>query len=260
MLPDMNLQNFLDQKTDHYNRPLFIKNDPVSIPHRYTKKEDIEISAFLVATIAWGKREQIIKSGEKLMTMMKDSPFDFILNADRNDLKKLNAFYYRTFNNDDLFFFIYALRNLYSSKGGLEQISTDSFNKSGTIKDVIVSIRQNMLVTPHLKRSEKHLADPENGSAAKRINMFLRWMVRKDNMGVDFGLWRDIPLSALMCPLDVHSGKVARKLGLLHRKQNDWKAVEELTTNLRVYDTKDPVKYDYALFGTGIRESELIGY
>jgi len=185
---------------------------------------------------------------------MDNSPYNFICSAGQNEIEKLESFYYRTFNGDDLLFLIYALREVYINHGGLENIANNGFDQSGSIKSVIIFIRQALLKTPHLKRSQKHLSDPESGSAAKRINMFLRWMIRQDNEGVDFGIWKTIPQSALMCPMDVHSGNVARKLGLLHRKQNDWKAVEELTENLKVFDGEDPVKYDFALFGVGVFE------
>ncbi len=237
-----------------YNQPTFIQGDPISIPHQFTRKEDIEISGFLTAIIAWGRRDQIIKSANYLMELMENNPYDFVINAGPSELKKLTHFYYRTFKADDLLFLVEALKNIYNNYGGLEQVAIDGFSKQNNIKDVILNIRGHLLQTEHLKRSEKHLANPESGSAAKRINMFLRWMIRQDDKGVDFGLWKSIPQSKLMCPLDVHSGRVARKLGLLTRTQNDWKAVEELTANLRKFDPDDPVKYDFALFGTGVFE------
>lgn len=186
------------------------------------------------------------------MKLMGNHPFEFILSASDNELKQLTTFYYRTFNASDLLFLVEALKHLYREKGGMEQVACNSFNQTGTVKGMITGIREEMLKAPHLPRSEKHLANPMKGSAAKRINMFLRWMIRDDGNGVDFGLWKRIPASALMIPLDIHSGRIARQLGLLQRKQNDWKAVEELTFNLREFDPEDPVKYDYALFGIGI--------
>lgn len=250
----MNIKRYLDQKAKFYNNPSFIYSDPVSIPHRFTRKEDIEISAFLTAILSWGRREQIIKNASELINLMGNSPYRFICRSGKSELEKLEPFYYRTFNGDDLLFLIYAIREVYTNKGGLENIANNSFDQSGSIKTVIMSIRNALLQTPHLKRSEKHLANPDSGSAAKRINMFLRWMIRQDNQGVDFGIWKSIPQSKLMCPLDVHSGNAARKLGILVRKQNDWKAVEELTDNLKIFDDKDPVKYDFALFGVGVFE------
>lgn len=250
----MNLKHFLDQKVELYNNQSFIHSDPISVPSRFSRKEDIEISAFLTAIISWGRREQIIKSANILMGLMENSPFEFVMGAGVKDIKTLETFYYRTFNADDLVFFLYALRDLYKNNGGLETVANKYFNHTKNIKNVIASVRSNLLITPHLKRSEKHLANPDSGSAAKRINMFLRWMIRQDSAGVDFGIWKSIPKSALMCPLDVHSGNVARKLGLLSRMQNDWKAVEELTENLRLFDKEDPIKYDFALFGIGVFE------
>jgi len=248
-------KEFLEDSVNHFNNMSFIQDDPICIPHLFTKKEDVEIAGFLTSLISWGNRKAIIKSARKLMEMMNFSPFEFTLNADKKDLKPILKYYYRTLNGDDLLFLISALQNIYQNKDGLENVTAEGFKKNFKMKDAIVNIRDCMLETPHLLRSEKHLANPENGSAAKRINMFLRWMVRKDNNGVDFGMWKTIPTSSLMCPLDVHSGRVARQLSLLNRKQNDWKAVEELTANLKTYDSNDPVKYDFALFGTGIHEN-----
>jgi uncharacterized protein (TIGR02757 family) len=249
-----NLSDLLNQKVKQYNNLQFIETDPVSIPHMFTKKEDIEISGFLTSVISWGRRPAILKSAHKLMELMDNSPYDFLMNSNVIEFKRFEGYVYRTFNSDDCIFLITALQNIYKQSDSLESIATNSFKTNGRIFDVIVGLREAILKTPHLKRSEKHLGNPLTGSAAKRINMYLRWMVRQDNAGVDFGIWKDIPQSELMCPLDVHSGNVARKLGLLHRKQNDWKAVYELTNNLRTFDKSDPVKYDYALFGIGVFE------
>jgi len=249
-----NIQSLLNEKFNLYNRFEFIETDPISIPHQFKRKNDIEIAGFLTALISWGNRKAILKSASYLMRLMENSPFDFITNASTIDFKRLEPFVYRTFNGDDLLFLLYALRDIYLNRGGMETIATESFSKKGSIKHVITALRDELLKTEHFPRSEKHLANPERGSAAKRINMFLRWMVRYDSRGIDFGIWKEIPASALMCPLDVHSGNVARKLGLLTRKQNDWKAVEELTGTLRMFDGNDPVKYDFALFGMGAFE------
>lgn len=248
------LKNFLDAKYLQYNDVSFIETDPISIPHKFTKKEDVEISGFLVSIISWGNRKAILKSAGFMLELMENEPFNFITTASEKELGRFSDFVYRTCNGDDMLFFIYSLRDLYLNKGGLEEVFNEGFSKYGSIRESIVYLRNNLLETPHLKRSEKHIANPEKGSAAKRINMFLRWMVRDDNNGVDFGIWKKIPVSELMCPLDVHSGNVARKLGLLQRKQSDWKAVEELTGNLRKFDEHDPVKYDFALFGLGVFE------
>jgi uncharacterized protein (TIGR02757 family) len=248
----LDLTSFLNKNVARFNNQSFIVNDPVSIPHKFSRKEDIEIAGFLTALISWGNRRAILKSASDLMQLMENQPFEFIFNAEDTDLKKLTKFYYRTFNASDLLFLVEALKHLYREKGGMEQVACNSFNQTGTVKGMITGIREEMLKAPHLPRSEKHLANPMKGSAAKRINMFLRWMVRDDENGVDFGLWKKIPASALMIPLDLHTGRIARKLGLLQRKQDDWKAVEELTSNLRKLDPEDPIKYDFALFGIGI--------
>ncbi len=251
---EKDLKELLERKYNQYNNISFIETDPVSIPHKFSRKEDIEISGFLVSVISWGNRIAILKSANLMMDLMDSEPYNFIMGASEKEFKRFENFVYRTFNSDDMLFFIYSMRNVYKNRGGLEKIFEDSFNKSGNVRDAISSVRFVLLETEHLKRTEKHIANPVKGSAAKRINMFLRWMVRKDNNGVDFGLWKKIPVSSLMCPLDVHSGNVARKLGLLKRKQTDWKAVEELTDNLRKFDSEDPVKYDFALFGMGVFE------
>ncbi len=188
------------------------------------------------------------------MNLMDNSPYDFLINSNETEFMRFNKFVYRTFNSEDCLFLITALRNIYLQSNSLEDIATKSFNTNNKIIDVITGLRNEILKTPHLKRSEKHLANPLTGSAAKRVNMYLRWMIRKDNKGVDFGIWNGISPSKLICPLDVHSGNVARKLGLLSRKQNDWKAAEELTIKLREFDNNDPTKYDFALFGMGVFE------
>jgi len=248
------VKRLLDQKYEFYDAPGFIKTDPVSIPHGFDRKEDIEIAGLFSALIAWGNRKAILNSAALMMQWMDHAPYEFTVNASAIEFRRFEKFVYRTFNGDDMIFLLHALRRVYKELGGLEEVATGFFEKTGEIKQVIIGIRNALLAVEHLKRSEKHLANPEKGSAAKRFNMFLRWMIREDTKGVDFGLWKQIPASALMCPLDVHSGNVARKLGLLTRKQNDWKAVEELTLVLRQMDGRDPVKYDYALFGMGVFE------
>lgn len=256
-MKDNSLKALLDEKVELYNQHDFIELDPVSIPHRYTQKEDIEIAGFLSATIAWGNRISILKNGLRLMEIMDNSPYQFVMGAGEKELKKLNKFVHRTFNDTDCLFFVEALRNIYLNHGGLEASFSKGLMKTDKDKDIfpaIMHFRTTFLSAPHLERSVKHIANPAAGSTAKRINMFLRWMVRKDDKGVDFGIWNSISPSQLCCPLDVHSGRSARKLGLLSRKQNDWKAVVELTENLRQFDANDPVKYDYALFGMGVNE------
>ena len=254
----MQILELLNKKVKEYNRPKFIETDPISIPHQFTSKKDIEISAYLTSIISWGRRPAILKSANRLMDIMEHEPYNFLMNAGKTELKQLEGFVYRTFNADDCLFAIEALKNLYSAFDSMEELANISFSKNNNIKDVIIGIRRELLNTTHLKRSEKHFANPESGSAAKRTNMFLRWMIREDHEGVDFGIWKTLPQSALMIPLDVHSGNTARALGLLTRKQNDWKAVEELTSNLRKFDVSDPVKYDFALFGIGVFEGRSL--
>ena len=247
------LKDFLDYKVIQYNNPAFIDSDPISIPHFYSLKEDIEISGFLVATISWGNRKGIVKSGERMIELLGDSPYDFVMSHKANQLKRLDDFVHRTFNGQDLKYFIEALRRIYVKHGGIEK----AFSKYATkdsLQPAIHQFKKVFFTASHSNRITKHISDPFKGSAAKKINMYLRWMIRKDNCGVDFGLWKSISPSILSCPLDVHSGNVARKLGLLNRKQNDSKAVQELDFALRNLDKKDPVKYDFALFGLGIFE------
>lgn len=242
---------FLDEQVDRYNRVGFIATDPISIPHRFYRKEDIEISGFLTATIAWGNRTTILKSASRMMEWMDEAPFDFVMNHSDLDLKRLEPFVHRTFNGTDLLAFVGALRHIYLTFGGLEGIFTQ-YQTDDSLQPAIHQLKQIFCSCPHLPRTCKHISDPEAGSAAKRINMFLRWMVRRDDRGVDFGLWRGISPSKLSCPLDLHSGRIARMLGILTRKQNDARAVAELDSVLRSFDADDPAKYDFALFGTGV--------
>lgn len=247
------LKEFLDEKVEQYHKPEFIESDPIQIPHRFSVKEDIEISGFLTSLMAWGNRKMIIAKASGLMEMMGNSPYDFVMNYSENQFSKIEDFKHRTMNPDDLTFFICSLKNIYTNHGGLEnafkfsKTDVDSFNAIEHFRNIFLSV-------PHLNRSEKHLSSPAKGSAAKRLNMFLRWMVRSEKEGVDFGLWTAVSPAQLVCPLDVHSGNVARKLGLLSRQQNDWKAVSELNSELIKLDPADPVKYDFALFGLGVFE------
>lgn len=247
------LKSFLDEKVEVYNNPSFIESDPIQIPHLFALKEDIEIAGFLIATIAWGNRKSIINNGKRLVDLMGNSPYDYVMNFSDKNADLLSGFVHRTFNSEDLFYFFKSLQNIYKNHGGLETI----FTKHSTENSMQTSIHQfkkTFFELEHHKRTEKHVSDPLKNSAAKRINMFLRWMVRDDKAGVDFGIWKDISPALLSCPLDVHSGNVARKLKLLNRKQNDAKAVNELDIALRNLDPKDPVKYDFALFGLGVFE------
>lgn len=247
------LKEFLDEKVELYNRPAFIESDPISIPHQFTKKQDIEIAGFLAATIAWGNRKMILRNANRMMSFMEDSPYDFILNHSENDLDRISTVIHRTFNSGDFIYFIKALKHIYKIHNGLESIF-NQYQTKDSLQPAIHQFRNKFFELPHNSRTMKHISDPFKGSAAKKLNMYLRWMIRKDDMGVDFGLWKSISPSILSCPLDVHSGNVARKLGILTRKQNDSKAVLELDGYLRKMDKEDPVKYDFALFGLGVSE------
>ncbi len=247
------LKEFLDVKVIQYNNPKFIESDPIQIPHQFSIKEDIEIAAFLTATIAWGNRKMIIKNAKSMMELLGNSPYDFVINHKEHHLEKLEVFVHRTFNNIDLAYFITALQHIYKNHNGLETVFS-KYAEIDSLQNSIHHFKQIFFEIKHPLRTKKHVSDPAKGSAAKRINMFLRWMVRKDNTGVDFGIWEALSPSTLSCPLDVHSGNTARKLGLLTRKQNDAKALFELDTNLRELDAEDPAKYDYALFGLGVFE------
>lgn len=247
------LKAFLDEKADFYEHPSFLESDPIQIPHQFSKKEDIEISAFLTATIAWGNRKSIIKNAARLMTLLGDSPYDFICNHNEKHLPPLEKFVHRTFNGNDLLGFVGGLQHIYKKHGGLEAIFTKNQQKL-SLQPAISELKRIFFEVKHLKRTQKHISNPAAGSAAKRINMFLRWMVRANHKQVDFGIWKNLSPAQLSCPLDVHSGNVARKLKLLKRKQNDAKAVVELDKALRKLDASDPVKYDFALFGLGVFE------
>lgn len=246
------LKELLDELHDKYNDTGFIENDPISIPHRYTRTEDIEISGFLAATIAWGNRKAIVKSASRMMDIMGDEPYDFTVNASEAELNMARKFVHRTFNGEDFYHFILSLRALYVNEGGLGGFFQDKWQETQDMRVVLSEFRRRFFSENHPVRCEKHLSSIDKKSACKRLNMYLRWMVRKDGRGVDFGLWDKIPMSDLYLPLDVHAGNMGRALGLLERKQNDWKAVEDITSALRKFDPQDPVRYDYALFGAGI--------
>lgn len=244
------LHEFLDFKAAHYEHPRFLEEDPIQLPHRFTQKEDIEIVAFIVSMIAWGNRKSIVKSGERILSIMGNSPHDFIM-SNKGEIP--SNFVHRTFNNEDLGGFFSCLNHVYTHHGGLES----AFSKQApedNLKERICAFRARFFQGEHLLRTQKHVSNPASGSASKRLIMFLRWMVRSADKGVDFGLWNSISSSELMIPLDVHTGNVARKLGLLTRTQNDWKTNEELIQLFRTYDEQDPAKYDFALFGLGAYE------
>ena len=247
------LKDFLDEKAAFYENPSFLDSDPIQVPHQFAQKEDIEISGFLTATIAWGNRKSIINNALKLMSLIDNAPYDFVRNHQDEDLIPLERFVHRTFNGADLLGFVKGLQHIYVNHGGLESVFAKHQEKN-TLQPAITKLKELFFEIEHQKRTEKHISNPSTGSAAKRINMFLRWMVRPSTKKVDFGLWNSISPSQLSCPLDVHSGNVARKLKLLKRKQNDAKALAELDKSLRRLDDHDPVKYDYALFGLGVFE------
>lgn len=243
------LKAFLDKKVSQYNRPEFIEHDPISIPHLFSQKEDIELIALLVATIAWGQRGTIIKNSLRLTEMMEHAPHQFISSFEEPDLNRFDTFIHRTFQPYDVKYFLRRLQFILKEYGSLEPAFKGADGASA-----IQHFRKIMVSVPHETRVEKHLPDIARGAAAKRLNMFLRWMVRKDGCGVDFGIWNQLNPSQLYLPLDVHTASVSRKLGLLSRKANDWRAVDEVTANLRKLDAADPVKYDFALFSLGANE------
>ncbi|SNR34003.1 TIGR02757 family protein [Lutibacter flavus] len=253
-MDSIELKEFLDEKVLEYNQPKFIESDPIQIPHRYNLKEDIEISAFLTSTIAWGNRKMIIKNANKMMEFMGNSPYDFVMNHDEHHLDSLDGFVHRTFNSIDLKYFIKALKHIYINHNGLESL-INHYASNDSLQPAIHELKKVFFELPHPLRTTKHMSDPMKGSSSKRLNMWLRWMIRNDTAGVDFGIWKNLSPSQLSCPLDVHSGNVARKLGLLTRKQNDSKALAELDASLRAMDRNAPVKYDFALFGLGIFEN-----
>ena len=245
------LKELLDAAYDRFARPSFIDLDPIHIPRAFTMRQDAETIGFLTATIAWGQRKTIIANANKLVQLMDNAPHAFVMNADATDLKHLHRFVHRTFNGSDLAHFVRAIKHLYQEHGGIEEALLMD-GKLGSMVEGIARFKQRFFEPKHLPRTRKHVADPSKGSNAKRINMYLRWMVRPADRGVDLGLWKKIRPADLMVPLDVHTGRVARDLDLLTRKQDDWKAVEELTAVLRTFDASDPVKYDIALFGMGV--------
>ncbi len=248
------LKTLLDEAYDRFARPRFIQDDPIQVPRAFSRREDAEVIGFLTATIAWGQRKTIIANSWKLARLMEERPFDFVMNADAADLKHVSGFVHRTFNGEDLRHFVRGLRHVYANHGGIEQAFLDH-DAIGDMGLAIARFKQRFFEPAHQPRTRKHVADPSKGSNAKRINMYLRWMVRPSDRGVDLGLWKRMKPSDLMVPLDVHTGRVARELGLLTRGQDDWKAVEELTAALREFDRSDPVKYDIALFGLGVESA-----
>lgn len=246
------LRELLDSLHDKYNSPDFVADDPISVPHMFEGREDREISGFLAATIAWGNRKAIVKSARRMVEFMGGEPYSFTMNASEDELQTLERYVHRTFNGHDFKDFVKALRRLYKEHGGLGGFFQDRYEESGDMRVALSAFRREFFGCDHSPHCEKHISSIDKNAACKRLNMYLRWMVRNDGRGVDFGMWTKIPSSALYMPLDVHSANMGRALGLLGRKQNDWKAVEEITASLREFDAADPVKYDFALFGAGI--------
>lgn len=253
MFEQKRTKELLDHFYLEYNSTQFIESDPVSIPHKFSQKEDIEISAFFSSLIAWGNRTSIIKSGNRLIELMDEAPADFIKNHSSKDLKRFELFCHRTLNGSDVQFLVTALQRIYLDHGGLETLFFTK-STSETAFTAIENFRNTIFQYEHLNRVEKHISNPLKNSACKRFHMFLRWMVRNDERGVDFGIWNILNPSQLICPLDLHTARVSRKLGLLTRTQNDRKAAEELTQNLSYLCKEDPVKYDFALFGAGVNK------
>ena len=252
------LKAFLDEKADEFNKPEFIESDPVSIPHQFTRLQDREIAGLFAATLAWGQRNTIIRKCNDLMSMMDGKPYEFIVNHTTGDLRVFERFKHRTFNLTDTLYFIEFLQSYYQNHESLEEaFLVDS--AADNIHDGLVRFHRLFFSLPdHPARTRKHVASPDRKSTCKRLNMFLRWMVRRDNNGVDFGIWRRISPAQLVCPCDVHVDRVARRLKLIRRKQTDWLTAVELTHALRAFDKSDPVKYDFALFGAGIGKLTLV--
>ena len=250
------LKGFLDSKVEQYNQPNFIPNDPVSIPHRFSKKQDIEIAGFFASILAWGQRKTIINKCIELFQMMDNAPHDFLLNHQEHELAPFLNFKHRTFNDIDTLYFIHFLSWFYQSHDSLEEAFLLGWNKdSDAMGSILTEFHKFFFHLPDApQRTRKHIATPARKAACKRINMYLRWMVRKDEKGVDFGIWNKIQPSQLICPCDLHVDRVGRKLGLITRKQTDWLTAIELTERLKEFDPDDPVKYDFALFGLGIEE------
>lgn len=254
----IDLKDYLDQAATQFNSRTFIEKDPISIPHRFSKLQDIEISGFWVAMLAWGQRVTIINKANELMALMDESPHDFIINHKESDRQRFLKFKHRTFNDIDTLYFLEWLQWYYRSHDSLEDAFVRNLSsEDANTEKALAGFQELFFSLPDApRRTQKHVATPTRKSTCKRLNMFLRWMVRKDDAGVDFGLWNNIDPSQLIIPLDVHVDRVARSLGLIKRKQTDWLTAVELTEKLKRYDSSDPVRYDYALFGLGILEKD----
>lgn len=246
------MYELLEALHDKYNCEEFIDSDPISIPHSFSADNDREVAGFLAATIAWGNRKAIVKSARRMMECMDYAPYDFVLNAAESDLESLRSYVYRTFNGNDFVDFIRALQRICREYGTIGTLFQDSYARHKDMAAVLSEVRREFFSIDHSNHCTKHFSSIDKGAACKRLNMYLRWFVRRDNRGVDFGSWTKIPMSALYLPLDVHSGNMARELGLLTRRQNNWKATVEVTQTLKKFSAEDPVKYDFALFGAGV--------
>ena len=246
------LFEILETLHDKFNNESFIEADPISVPHSFSDAGDIEISGLLAATRAWGNRRAIVQSAHRMMRYMDGAPKDFVLNASEREMASLSTYVHRTFNGEDFQDFVRGIRHIFMKWGSIGDFFEEQYAEHSDLRRAFSEFRREFHSVPHNIHSEKHLSSIDKGAACKRLCMYLRWMVRRDDRGVDFGLWRKIPMSALYMPLDIHTSRMGRNLSLLNRKQNDWKAVEELTASLRRFDAEDPVRYDYSLFGVGI--------
>ena len=246
------LRELLEHLHDRYNRPEFIEDDPISVPHAFSSREDREIAGLFASTIAWGNRKAIVKSARRMMRYMDDSPYDFVRNASPRELERLYDYVHRTFNGRDFADFVVAVKGMCERFGGIGRFVESRYVETGSMAQVLSDFRREFFSCEHDSHCEKHLSSIDKGAACKRLNMYFRWFVRRDDRGVDFGEWRSIPMSALYLPLDVHSGNMGRALGLLKRRQSDWKATVEITESLRRFDAEDPVRFDFSLFGAGI--------
>lgn len=251
------MRELLERLHDRYNNESFIEADPISVPHSFSNIVDREIAGFLAATIAWGNRRAIVQSAHRMMRYMDNAPEDFVRNATVNDMEYLRSYVHRTFNGIDFQDFVRGLRHILSQHGSIGNYFEERYMVHGDLRPVLSEFRRDFFSIEHNYHAEKHLSSIDKGAACKRLCMYLRWFVRRDNRGVDFGLWQRIPMSALYMPLDIHTGRMGRELGLLKRKQSDWKAVEELTASLRELAADDPVRYDYSLFGLGISGDDI---
>lgn len=251
------MRDLLERLHDRYNNESFIEADPISVPHSFTRPVDREIAGFLAATIAWGNRRAIVQSAHRMMRYMDNAPEDFVRNATEADMEYLRTYVHRTFNGVDFQDFVRGLRHIITKWGSVGNYFETRYEEHGDLRPVFSDFRRDFFAAEHDPHCEKHLSSIDKGAACKRLCMYLRWFVRHDNRGVDFGMWRRIPMSALYMPLDIHTGRMGRNLGLLSRKQSDWKAVEELTASLRELHADDPVRYDYSLFGLGISGDDI---